>query len=143
VYFCLAFGRKRYHFLQPKFTAMQVTSTYFHETELSGVPIEAIIRITGTYHPETYSTRDEPGDPAHFTDVEWQVIGPCEHFADIVLAEVLEDHPGKDLEHIFTAELAEHNDYSDYDDCNLDDYSDEYECGAAIPMDFCNFDWTA
>jgi len=122
---------------------MQVTSTYFHETELSGVPIEAIIRITGTYHPETYSTRDEPGDPAHFTDIEWQVIGPCEHFADIVLAEVLEDHPGKDLEQIFTAELAEHNDYSDYDDCDMDDHSDEYELGAAIPMDFCNFDWTA
>jgi len=122
----------------------QVTSTYFHETELSGQPIEAIIRITGTYVPETYSTRDEPGDPAHFTDVEWQVIGPCEHFSEIVLAEVLEDHPGKDLEQIFTAELFEHNDYSDYDDgAEMDDYSDEYECGAAIPMDFCNFDWTA
>jgi hypothetical protein len=120
----------------------QVTSTYFHETELSGVPIEAIIRITGTYHPETYSTRDEPGDPAHFTDVDWQVIGPCEHFAEIVLAEVLEDNPGKDLEQIFTAELFEHNDYSGFDDCNMDDYSDEYECGAAIPMDFVDFDWT-
>jgi hypothetical protein len=107
------------------------------------VPIEAIIRITGTYHPETYSTRDEPGDPAHFTDVEWDVIGDCQRIAETVFAEILEDHPGKDLEQIFTAELFEHNDYSGFDDCDMDDHSDEYECGAAIPMDFCNFDWTA
>jgi hypothetical protein len=122
---------------------MQVTSTYFHETELSGVPIEAIIRITGTYHPETYSTRDEPGDPAHFTDVDWQVIGPCENFAEIVLAEVLEDHPGKDLETIFTAELAEHNDYSGFDDeADMDDCSDEFEFTGALPSDCNDYDWT-
>jgi hypothetical protein len=121
----------------------QVTSTYFHETELSGVPIEAIIRITGTYHPETYSTRDEPGDPAHFTDVDWQVIGPCENFAEIVLAEVLEDHPGKDLETIFTAELAEHNDYSGFDDeADMDDCSDEFEFTGALPSDCNDYDWT-
>jgi hypothetical protein len=116
------------------------TKIYSHASNIHVFPRN---RTTGTYHPETYATRDEPGDPAHFTDVEWQVIGPCEHFADIVLAEVLEDNPGKDLEHIFTAELFEHNDYSGFDDCDMDDHSDEYECGAAIPMDFCNFDWTA
>jgi len=122
---------------------MQVTSTYFHETELSGQPIEAIIRITGTYVPETYATRDEPGDPAHFTDVDWQVIGPCENFAEIVLAEVLEDHPGKDLETIFTAELAEHNDYSGFDDeADMDDCSDEFEFTGALPSDCNDYDWT-
>jgi hypothetical protein len=120
-----------------------ITSTYFHETMLDGRDVEAIVRITGIYVPETYGTRDEPGDPAHFTDIEWDVIGDCQRIADTVFAEILEDHPGKDLEQIFTAELAEHNDYSDYDECDMDDHSDEYECGAAIPMDFCNFDWTA
>jgi hypothetical protein len=120
-----------------------VTSTYFHETMLDGRDVEAIVRITGIYVPETYGTRDEPGDPAHFTDIEWDVIGECQRIADTVFAEILEDHPGKDLETIFTAELAEHNDYSDYDDePEHDDYSDEYAWGAPLPMDYNNYDWT-
>jgi len=120
-----------------------VTSTYFHETMLDGRDVEAIVRITGTYVPETYATRDEPGEPAHFTDVEWDVIGDCQRIADTVFAEILEDHPGKDLETIFAAELAEHNDYSDFDECHMDDDSDKWDYPGALPCDFVNFDWTA